>query len=464
MQILPVFSISIGCLISLLFIWFGLVSHREEEMRAMRRSFALALFLPLPYLAAGLINSGIQAGLCLALISITAIITVILIIPFGNNISEGNITPKIRFDERDVMFSRQHLQEGSERFDDYYTLRPENKKPDDEFRKYPGLLKKGAVYYDPVTASAANANFKTVKAYHALLDDENLPKTSCKVDPAHMAVFLITWIKKLGAVSVGMTELRDYHLYTTIGRGEKYGQPVKLDHKYAIAITVEMDKYFMDRSPQAPTVMESAQQYLNSGSIAVQVTEFLRGLGYSSRAHIDGSYRVVCPLVARDAGLGEIGRMGLLMTPELGPRVRIAVVTTDLPLLVDDRNRDNTMIDFCRRCKKCASVCPPQAISFDDRTEIEGVSRWQINSEACFTFWCKIGTDCGRCVSSCPYSHPDNFLHNLVRFGIKRSALFRLTAIKLDDFFYGTNPVPLELPDWIKNVINGKTKKNRENA
>ncbi|MFQ6103859.1 MAG: hypothetical protein ACE5OP_06150 [Candidatus Glassbacteria bacterium] len=52
----------------------------------------------------------------------------------------------------------------------------------------------------------------------------------------------------------------------------------------------------------------------------------IRNLGYPARTHIDGNYRVVCPLVARDAGIGEIGRMGLLMTPRLGPRVRIAVV------------------------------------------------------------------------------------------------------------------------------------------
>ena len=41
--------------------------------------------------------------------------------------------------------------------------------------------------------------------------------------------------------------------------------------------------------------------------------------------------------------------------------------------------------------------------------EIDGVSRWQINSESCYTLWCKIGTDCGRCMSVCPYAHPDTF-------------------------------------------------------
>lgn len=59
------------------------------------------------------------------------------------------------------------------------------------------------------------------------------------------------------------------------------------------------------------------------------MSAFLNKPGFNSRAHIDGDYELICPLVARDAGLGEIGRMGLLMTPRLGPRVRIAVVTTE---------------------------------------------------------------------------------------------------------------------------------------
>ena len=206
--------------------------------------------------------------------------------------------------------------------------------------------------------------------------------------------------------------------------------------------------------------MESAHKYLTSGAIAVQLAETIRNLGYPARAHIDGNYRVVCPLVARDAGLGEIGRMGLLMTPELGPRVRIAVVTTDLPLVTDERERDYTTIDFCVKCKKCAEACPSQAISFDDRADIDGVRRWQIDQEACFTLWCKMGTDCARCIAVCPYSHPDNPMHNLVRWGVRNSSLFRQTAIWMDDFFYGKKPPPLPLLDWQRTQAQHSTESN----
>ena len=98
------------------------------------------------------------------------------------------------------------------------------------------------------------------------------------------------------------------------------------------------------------------------------------------------------------------------------------------------------MIDFCRACMKCAENCPGKAISFDDRQWDNGVLRWKINPEACFGYWAAAGTDCARCIQVCPYSHPDNLLHRLARFEVRRNAIARKTAVKMDDVFYGRRP------------------------
>ena len=179
---------------------------------------------------------------------------------------------------------------------------------------------------------------------------------------------------------------------------------------------------------------------MNAGNIAVQLAMFIRNLGYSALPHFDGNYQVICPVVARDAGLGEFGRMGLLMTPELGPRVRVGVVTTDIPLVIDEYKYEPSVIDFCTICKKCADNCPSRAIMFEPMQEIGGVVRWKINHEACFTYWNIVGTDCGKCIQVCPYAHPNNLLHNLVRSGIKNSYIFANVALKMDDIFYGRKP------------------------
>jgi reductive dehalogenase len=210
-----------------------------------------------------------------------------------------------------------------------------------------------------------------------------------------------------------------------------------------------MDYAMVASAPQGPATMETAKEYALVAQAAVQLASWIRSLGYPALAHIDGNYRVIAPLVARDAGLGDIGRMGLLMTPDLGPRVRLAVVTTDLPLLVDQRDEETSVLDFCRICKKCAETCPSRAIPFTDRQEIDGALRWRIDSARCFRYWNVIGTDCGRCMMVCPYSHPNNAGHNLVRWAIRHSSFARRVALRMDDLFYGRSPIPRTAPKWM---------------
>ncbi len=445
-----VIAIGVGVVVGLLMLLVAIISLAEGEPRAFRRSLVAAILLPLPFIAAGLvgfsINSGVP-GLVLLIASIAATVTILL--PFGNNYPEANDTPAGRFDERDVMFSRRTLIPGTERFEAYYQDKPDLKELDDKWRSRPGLMAEGALYHDPISAASADASFDTVEAFHAILDREESGRPKTSYDPEQMSRYIKRWSLKLGAVSSGITVLEEYHQYSHIGRGDRYGEPVVMDHDFAIALTVEMNKESVDSAPYGPEIIETAQQYLNSGAIAVQIAEFIRHLGYSARAHIDGSYRVICPLVARDAGLGEIGRMGLLMTPELGPRVRLAVVTTNMPLKVEERKRDLSVLDFCSRCQKCADVCPSNSIQFGERKEMDGVMRWKINAESCFTYWCTVGTDCGLCMRSCPYSHPNNIMHNMVRSGLRQSSLFRRVALTFDDLLYGRIPLRAEVPDWM---------------
>ncbi|HEY69155.1 MAG TPA: 4Fe-4S dicluster domain-containing protein, partial [Anaerolineae bacterium] len=134
---------------------------------------------------------------------------------------------------------------------------------------------------------------------------------------------------------------------------------------------------------------------------------------------------------------------------QLGPRVRLGVVTTDLELIPDKRLDGQAIIDFCRICRKCAENCPSRSIPFDDRKEIDGAYRWRIDADTCFHYWNVVGTDCGRCMTVCPFSHPDNMAHNLVRWFIARSGAARRASLWLDDLFYGRKPMARLTPEWI---------------
>jgi ferredoxin len=426
---------------------FGLTSWREGETRAMRLAFVAALG-SLPFLLSPVLPSAVQS-LLVELAAITVVVAVVLfLLPIGK-VEPGQDEPQKQIDERDIPFSRARLEPGSPNYEAYYAMRPENQTVDDRTRTLPGLLSPEASAYHALAFASADASFGLTEVMRPAVNGPLNPE-QLEVDPESLTRFVKDLTGYYGAHTVGITELRPYHIYSHIGRGSgEYGAPIELDHRFAVAFTVEMDHAMVGPAPYAPTVMESAHQYVEAAKIAVELANWIRLLGYPARAHIDGNYRVVAPLVARDAGLGEIGRMGLLMTPSLGPRVRLGVVTTNLPLIPTGRTADTSVLDFCRICEKCHETCPPKAIPKGDRVEIDGAVRWRINDAMCFRYWNAVGTDCARCMAVCPYSHPDNLMHNLVRWAARRSGAARRAVVRLDGLFYGPHPKPKPFPAWV---------------
>lgn len=420
---------------------FAVISFSERERRAGLVSAALAVITSLPLiLAALLLPAELRLTIVLVLGGLLGLGIILWFLPVGRP-QHDNGVPSLRFDERDIMFARSRYQPGSAEYQAYYAMHPEHKQSDDRSRSLPGLLSANADKAEPIAFAAAKAAFAVTTAQRELVDgpvaSEQLPGS-----PEQMTAWAKRITRYLGARTVGIARLQPYHFYTHVGRGTgTWGEPITQEHEWAIVFSLEMDYQVMAHAPNAPVVTESAQQYVQGARIALQLANLIRELGYPARAHIDGNYRVIAPLVARDAGLGEIGRMGLVMTPELGPRIRLGVVTTQLPLIADGTSHDPSLIDFCSICKKCATCCPTASIPDGEREPAgETARRWQIDSETCFRYWCTIGSDCGRCMRVCPYSHPDSFAHNLVRWAIRRSGVARRLLLWMDDLFYGRKP------------------------
>lgn len=441
-----------GGMVGAAMLLFSIASSREGERRAARVALGLAVALPLPYLAVGLLRFPFQPAAASVLVAATALFLLVVTLPVGRPGLEDEC-PRTRMDERDIMFARWRLSPGSWQYNEYYARRPENRDVDDRIRQAPGLLARGSRMYHRFAFPVAEASFDVVETLRRGVERPIAIERTLTA-PARISRFIKEVAGHYGAWSVGITRVQDYHVYSHVGRGRGgYGSPVELNHQYAIAFTVEMTSSMVRQSPAAATIIESSKQYLAAAAIALQLTNLIRSLGYDARAHIDGDYRVICPLVARDAGLGEIGRMGLLMDRRLGPRVRIAVVTTDLPLVPDRPARDPSVLDFCRRCRKCAENCPSRSIPCGDAQLIDGVKRWRINDATCFFYWVTVGTDCGRCLAVCPYSHPDTFPHRLTRWAISHSAPARWLALQLDNVFYGRRPAPAEWPVWLQESV-----------
>ena len=427
----------------------ALNSLKEGEKRAAKTGavfFASALII---LIAANLLPQQIFALLSIATFFLLVVILILFFLPIGK-VQFRREVPQNRVDERDIPFSRIRLEPGTEEYKSYYEMQPGNKNKDDRMRQMPGLLSQDAKLANAIGFNTADSSFDFIEIFRTEVEHDGI--NGQKHPPSFDYTGAVKQVAAYyGAHSVGITELAGYHIYSHIGRGTgKYGDPVRLDHRYAVAFTVKMDHRMIRSAPKTPVVMESGKKYVEAAAIAMQLALFISKMGYSSRAHIDGNYRVIAPLAARDAGLGEIGRMGLLMTPDLGPRVRIGVVTTGMPLTTGSYKPEASVIDFCLICKKCAENCPSRAIQFGDQSETGGALRWQIDAESCFQYWNVVGTDCGRCISVCPYAHPDNFLHQLMRKAIKHSGFARRAALRLDDLFYGRKPEEFPLPDWLE--------------
>jgi reductive dehalogenase len=204
-----------------------------------------------------------------------------------------------------------------------------------------------------------------------------------------------------------------------------------------VAFDVEMSYSSVQQAPRMPITEESAQKYLMVAMISITLARYIRMLGHSARAHIAGSnYQVMLPPVAYDAGLGELGRLGYLISPRFGPRMRLGAVTTDLPLIPDAPIRFGVQ-DFCESCLKCATQCPSASIPRTGKSVVRGVEKWQLDIESCIRYWRKIGTDCGLCMKVCPFSHPESPPHQVIREGIRRSSFARWISVHADDLFYG---------------------------
>jgi len=233
--------------------------------------------------------------------------------------------------------------------------------------------------------------------------------------------------------------------------------------RWAVAIAVPMDLGLLSRVPTALGDAATGLGYSQSAFTAGSLAEFIRGLGYQAIPSVNDTALSV-PL-AVDAGLGELSRLNKLVTPEFGPAVRLCKVFTDLPVACD-QPVDFGLVEFCKRCKKCAEACPPRALSFDDEPSFKtrgpwnnpGHKAWFEDSYKCFQHWQKVGDGCGICLASCPYTKgAQAWIHGVVKAAAsmtpRADGLFRI----MDDAFgYGRQHDPEQW--WTRNPPSHSTR------
>jgi len=188
------------------------------------------------------------------------------------------------------------------------------------------------------------------------------------------------------------------------------------DHTVALSIAVRLDDAVLSAITDYPT-LEYAEHYraMNGklDAIAAAVVSFIVGQGYHAVAvpasQILDETSLVGAIshkaVARVAGLGWQGKSLLIVHPRFGPRIRLATVLTNMPLVPDQPIRQR-----CGACAECAKACPAQVIrnvnaqdGYDSRDQALYFDRC---AEQTLKFKGLPGIGariCGVCVKACPF-------------------------------------------------------------
>lgn len=319
-----------------------------------------------------------------------------------------------RFDERDNVQARNGLAPGSDQYRDYYQAHPEHRKEDDEIRALPGVGRIGQPLDLPLLGKQIES---IVRNSTNDVVDGPVAAERQELSPERAAEKVKGFAQHLGADLVRVGPLNPAWVYTNVGKpwhdpARQFGDPIRLDHDHAISIASGLDPELIQTGPVLPMIIEVMRAYAELCQISTTLAAYIRGLGYPARAHVLANYQVLCTPVAIDAGMGELGRHGLMITKELGSCLKLATVTTDLPLVYDPPV-DIGVEEFCEDCKICAEACPSGAISQGGRQVVRGVEKWCINAEACYSVWNETGTDCGVCLASCPWTKPRTAFHRL---------------------------------------------------
>ncbi len=311
-----------------------------------------------------------------------------------------------RIDERNIMFSRITREEGTKEYEDYYRAHPENKEFDDALRAMPPMNSDKTKFFDSLNSPIVDSTFEFLADIKGLVEGGVKAKEKVQASPEVFTEKLKGLAEFHGAKLTGVAELDESYYYTYRGRTDAvYGEKVEPNLPYTFVFAVEMTPEYINTAPVLSQSIGVVKGYLDAAIVGMMIAYYIKSLGYEARNHMDGNYLAVMPLAAKSAGLGDIGRHGLLISPEYGSRIRLGAVTTDLPLLKSEPSKLKVR-KFCEACGRCAKLCPSKAISTEMPGIIDGVERWQIKQELCFKKWIEFGTDCGICMASCPFSLP----------------------------------------------------------
>jgi epoxyqueuosine reductase len=183
----------------------------------------------------------------------------------------------------------------------------------------------------------------------------------------------------------------------------------QIEEPWVIVLAFAHDYQRLKEVPSDETngvgVCDVGDQYARGTRASYALTNWIRAQGYHADPYpgpMAGALVLIPPAIA--AGLGELGKHGSLISRQFGAGVRLAGVTTNMPLVTTKQDQFGAD-DFCKTCQACTHACPPGAIS-EDKQMVRGVERWYVDFDKCIPYFAE-SASCGICIAECPWTQPD---------------------------------------------------------
>ncbi|MBC7224880.1 MAG: epoxyqueuosine reductase [Anaerolineae bacterium] len=176
----------------------------------------------------------------------------------------------------------------------------------------------------------------------------------------------------------------------------------------AVVLLMDMRKDRIAKAPGLAAGKEVWRTYAALTEAAYHLAEFMRAQGYAAQPDPPVGGSVNFPLLAQKAGLGYIGKHGLLISEPAGPSQRIAAVYTNITNLpyTDQGGLAYAWIpEFCEMCNRCVRACPAGAIHREPDMR-EGGPRQCIDPHKCVVVFSQ-AYGCSICIKACPFFRGD---------------------------------------------------------
>lgn len=251
------------------------------------------------------------------------------------------IGPVERCDERDHVFSRIAMKEGTPQFEDYYNRHPEKREIDSENRKRNKIIGRKKLDKDPVNELLSVSSF--LRAWIMSRPDYLVHTGRVKVlsvhsvnpgkihpDPKQMTRKIKALGLHLGAGRVRIAKLDRKWVYTHKA-GPAYGEPYEINYPYVICLAVPQNHYLVETHSGLGVNFDVGWHYSYASFISYAVSDFIRSLGWEARPSPTLNTPYLIPPLFIDSGIGEDARCGYGITKEFGINWRPGSITTDLP-------------------------------------------------------------------------------------------------------------------------------------